>query len=177
MPLGLRSPLPSGLAALEWCAIYSGPVRAALHALKYDGERRLVPPLAAAMAARLGRVALPVDLVVHVPVHRDRLRHRGFDQAELLARAVAARLRLPTLAALERTAETAAQHALGRSERAANVGAAFRVAQRTLATLPGRGVLLVDDIVTTGATMGGCASALLDAGARAVYGAAIARDR
>jgi predicted amidophosphoribosyltransferase len=57
------------------------------------------------------------------------------------------------------------------------VAAAFRVADGALATVAGRRVLLVDDIVTTGATMGGCASALLDAGARAVYGAAIARDR
>lgn len=177
VPVGLSASVPPGLAGFEFCAIYSGPVRAALHALKYDGERRLVEPLGAALAARVRRVGFTVDVLAHVPVHEDRLRQRGFDQAALLAAAVGRRLRIPALPILERSSATVAQHALGRRARASNVGGAFAVASTCRAIVPGRAVLLVDDIVTTGATMAGCAAALLDAGAPTVRGLAVARDR
>jgi ComF family protein len=177
LPVGVPSLVPPGLAGLEFCAIYSGPVRAALQALKYDGEQRLVEPLAAAVTARIRHARIPGELIAHVPVHRERARERGFDQAALLAAAVAVRLRVPSLPLLARSAATVAQHALGRDARASNVGSAFRVAPRYRALLVDRRVILIDDIVTTGATMGGCASALLEAGARSVWGVAVARDR
>jgi predicted amidophosphoribosyltransferase len=112
---------------LEWCCAYSGPARACLHALKYDGELRLVEVLAEQMAARWKRAGIGGDVLVPVPVHAARLRQRGFDQAELLARAAGHLLRLPAATPLERAAKTAAQHALSRQARAANVGGAFVV--------------------------------------------------
>jgi ComF family protein len=177
IPLGLAAAQPAGLVQLEWCCAYSGPARACLHALKYDGELRLVEPLAEQMAARWQRAGVGGDVLVPVPVHAARLRQRGFDQAELLARAVGRVLNLPVATALERASKTAPQHALTRTARAANVGAAFIVKAATRSQIAGRWIVLVDDVVTTGATFSGCAHALYEAGASAVSGVALARER
>src|SRR4051794_28654937 len=86
VPIGLPSDLPDGVLQLEWCAAFTGPVRAAVHALKYGGERRLLEPLGSAMAERWRHATVGGDLLVPVPVHPSRRRERGFDQAEELAR-------------------------------------------------------------------------------------------
>jgi len=177
VPIGLAWPLPRGLDQLEWCASFSGPVRAAIHAHKYRGERRLAVPLGAALAARWSRAGAGGDLVCHVPVHASRLRERGFDQARDLALAAGRRLGLRALPVLERAERTRAMHALGRAERARNVGGAFRVRPGMERAVAGRHVVLVDDVVTTGATASGCAEALLAAGASAVAVLAVARER
>lgn len=179
-PLGLPAELPAPLLQLEWCAPFSGPVRAALHDLKYAGEQRLAEPLGAAVARRWARAGSGAEVVVPVPVHADRERHRGYDQAALIAAVAAKRLGLPFALALERGRATVAQFELDRGERAANVAGAFRprtsdprLAQMVVA----RWVLLVDDVVTTGATLAACAIALERAGARAVSAIAVARER
>lgn len=176
-PIGLVRPLPPGVIALEWCAAFSGPVRDALHALKYRGERRLVAPLAVALADRWRTAGTPVDRIAAVPVHRSRRRQRGFDQAEELAEALGAALGIPVVRALERTGRTAALHGQDRSGRARTVEGVFRVRPRASGAIRGRRILLVDDIVTTGATLSGCACVLLDAGARSVAAIAVARER
>jgi len=176
-PIGLVRPLPAGLLALEWCAAFSGPVRDALHALKYRGERRLVEPFAAALAERWRTAGTPVDRIAAVPVHRSRRRQRGFDQAEDLADALGAELGIPVVRALERAGRTAALHGQGRAGRAGTLEGAFRVRPRAVGAVRGRRLLLVDDIVTTGATLSGCACVLLDAGARSVAAIAVARER
>lgn len=177
VPLGLRAQMPDGIVQLEWCASYSGPARACLHALKYGGELRLVEPLAGLMARRWQRAGVGGRMLVPVPVHAARRRRRGFDQAELLARGVGRRLRMPVVPALERAAVTAAQHRLGRRERASNVDRAFVVAMSQRRAVTGQWVVLVDDVVTTGATLSGCAGALLEAGAAAVSALTLARER
>jgi ComF family protein len=176
-PLGLATALPAGLAQLEWCAAFGGPARACLHALKYDGERRLARPLGGLMARRWREVALGGDWLVPVPVHAARKRDRGFDQAELLAEAVGAAIGLPVVPLLRRAARTAAQHALGRQARAGNVGHAFAVDPRRRQAVGGRWLVLVDDVVTTGATLSACAGTLLADGARAVSALTLARER
>lgn len=179
-PMGLPADLPEPLLQLEWCAPFAGPVRAALHDLKYSGERRLDRPLGQAVARRWRRVGEGADVVVPVPVHEERERRRGYDQAALIATIAAAELGLPCIRALERGRATIAQFELGRDERAANVAGAFRLrgagpdAGRAIA---GRWVLLVDDVVTTGATLAACAVALEAAGAFAVSAIAVARER
>lgn len=175
--MGLAVDLPEGVLQLEWCASFTGPVRAAVHALKYDGERRLVEPLAAAMASRWQRAGRGGDLLVPVPVHAAKRRERGFDQAEELARACSGKLGLEIGACLGRRERTAAQHALGRRERARNVGHAFVVRDGFGSLVRGRWVILVDDVSTTGATLAGCAAALLASGARAVSALTLARER
>lgn len=177
MPLGLVAPLPPGIVQLEWCATFGGPVRDALHALKYRGERRLGPVLGRAMADRWRRAGRGGEVLVPVPVHPGRRRERGFDQAEDLAKAVADELGLPWAPALERRTRTVAQHSLGRAERARNLGGAFAVRPDRRGAVTDRWVVLVDDISTTGVTLSECAAALRAAGARAVSGLTVARDR
>lgn len=176
-PLGLPDGPPDPLVRLEWCAPFAGTVRQALHALKYTGERRLAQPLGEAVAARWARCAGGGDLLVPVPVHASRRRERGYDQAELIALTAARRLRLPMLAAVERTRATTAQYRLDRRRRAANVKAAFAVQRGLEARVAGRGVVLVDDVVTTGATLAATADALLAAGAASVAAVTVARER
>ena len=177
VPLGLPSRQPAGIVQLEWCASYSGPARACLHALKYDGERRLVGPLAELMAQRWRRAGIGGHVLVPVPVHAARKRQRGFDQAELLAHGVGQLLGLPVASAVQRAARTTAQHQLGRRARAANVGHAFAAVAEFEPRIRGAWVVLVDDLTTTGATFAGCARVLYDSGATAVSALALARER
>jgi ComF family protein len=173
--IGLPADLPAPLAQLEWCAPYTGTVRRALHELKYAGEQRLAGPLGAAIARRWRRAGAGGDLIVPVPVHRDRLRHRGYDQALLLATVAARELRLPLASLLERSRATTAQFDLDRSARATNMQAAFRL--RRDVPIEGRWIVLVDDVVTTGATIAACGVPLMAAGALAVSAVTVARER
>jgi len=176
-PIGLPADIPIPLIQLEWCAAFAGPVRDALHDLKYAGERRLADPLGAAVARRWARVGVGADLLVPVPVHAERERRRGYDQAALIAAVAATHLRLPSFRALERRRATVAQFELGRGERASNVAGAFAVGRAGHGVVTGRWILLVDDVVTTGATLAACGEALIQAGAWAVSAIAVARER
>ena len=180
VPIGLPADLPSPLLQLDWCAPFAGTVRSALHAIKYGGEQRLAAPLGAAVARRWARVGVGADVVAHVPVHAARARTRGYDQAELIARAAAQRLGLPFAPLLTRERATIAQFDLDRPDRAANVAGAFAVRPWSASRGPdvtGRWVLLVDDVVTTGATLAACAIALERAGALGTSAITVARER
>jgi predicted amidophosphoribosyltransferase len=182
--IGLPSDVPPPLLQLEWCAPFSGLIRDALHELKYAGEKRLSIPLGAAIARRWRRAGAGGDLLVPVPVHANRARTRGYDQAELIAHAAAVELGLPCAPILERARATIAQFDLDRSARATNVHGAFRLRPRPASgglqdprPLAGRWVILIDDVVTTGATLAACAAPLLAAGAIGVSAATVARER
>ena len=174
-PIGLPADLPAPLLQLEWCAPFTGVARRALHALKYDGERRLGAVVGAAVARRWARAGVAGDALVPVPASPDRVRERGYGQAALIADAAARRLRLPVLHAIERTRATTAQFDLDRRARAENLGGAFRAVPGV--PIGDRWIVLVDDVVTTGATLAACAEALLQAGAMAVSAIAVARER
>jgi ComF family protein len=177
--IGLPAQLPAPLVQLEWAAPFAGTVRAALHALKYSAERRLAGPLGEAAAERWRRAGAGGDLVIPVPVHAERARQRGYDQAALLAEVVGHRLGLPTAAILERHRRTVAQFDLDRAHRGANVSGAFRLRSGTAAEaiVHRRWVVLVDDVTTTGATLAACGEALMAVGALAVSGLTVARER
>jgi predicted amidophosphoribosyltransferase len=146
-------------------------------ALKHGGRRDLAPPLARALAARLAQDARGARwrrVLVPVPLHPLRRVERGYDQALLLAREVAAEARLPAVRALARSRATAPQGAAGARSRRANVAGAFRP-RRGAPPLAGADAWLVDDVVTSGATAEACAEVLRAQGVRAVYVLCVAR--
>ena len=175
--IGLPGDVPEPLLQLEWCAPFHGVVRSALRAIKYQGEQRLADPLGRAVARRWAAVGVGAELVINVPVHRDRERQRGYDQAALIAHHAADQLRLPFAPVLNRARATVAQFDLDRRDRATNVRDAFVVDPRNGIVVRGRWVLLVDDVVTTGATLAACAAALEDAGVLGVSAITVARER
>ncbi len=148
---------------------YDGALRDIVHALKYDGRRSLAAPLAARMRAHGANVLDGADLVVPVPLHRSRLRRRGFNQAADLAQ----HLGLPCRAALRRIRPTSSQTELPAARRHANVRGAFAI--RRGVRIEGSCVVLVDDVCTTGATLEACAAILMQAGAREVRALTAAR--
>jgi ComF family protein len=157
-------------------AAHAGPVRRGLAALKYEGTRRVAPILADLASPTLGTllaISGPAALIP-VPVHADRLAARGYNQAELLARPLAAEHGLALMTPLQRTQPTERQHRLDRAARLRNIMGAFAVDQRFV-PLPHTAILL-DDILTTGATLEVCAGVLRRAGVSDVYGFAIARE-
>lgn len=180
--LGMPADLPAPLLQLEWCAPFSGVTRRALHALKYGGEQRLARPLGDALADRWAAAGAGGEVLVPVPASPDRVRRRGYDQAALLARAAGERLHLPVLEVLERSRSTTAQFDLDRVDRGTNVAGAFAVAAPGVGSggshpVRGAWVVLVDDVVTTGATLAACAATLLEAGALGVSALTVARER
>jgi predicted amidophosphoribosyltransferase len=188
----------------EWPAAF-GPARSAVwldagareavHALKYGGLPRIAPELAAAMAG-LELPGIDSAWLVPVPLGRARLRSRGYNQSERLARALGRRWQRPVVELLVRTRDTAAQTALTPEARLANVAGAFETRNAELGTrntrsddcsafrLPTsafrRPLILVDDVFTTGATLAEAARALDQAGARTVsavtFGRAVVPD-
>ena len=165
------------LGALLWAADYEGPIRRLVHGLKFSDMDFLAPALGRGMARRLGSIiyAQRVDLVVPVPLHFWRRFQRGYNQAELLARSLGRRAGLPvdTRTLLRRRAGRR-QLGLTRRERRRSLAGCFAARPERAR---GRTILLVDDVVTTGATLEACARALLDAGARGVVGCVLARTR
>jgi ComF family protein len=157
-----------GRLAIRAAGAHAGPLRAAVRRLKYGGEPGLAEDLGALVALELARDlarGLTVDVVVPVPLHRSRAAVRGYDQALLLAQAVAARTGLQLRPALHRIRGGRPQVELDRAARAANIRGAF-VAEA--GALRGLRVALVDDVATTGATLMDASAAARAAGARAV---------
>jgi ComF family protein len=140
--------------------------RALVHALKY-GDRLDLAPMMGRWTGRAGRELLAeADALVPVPLHWRRSWARRFNQSALLAAAISAESKVPIAAgALKRVKATVQQVGLSRSERAANVQGAFRVPEEGKPVVAGRRLVLVDDVLTSGATVDGCARALLRAGA------------
>ena len=143
---------------------YEKGTRRTLRRLKFQEERALARPLGTLMAEAASSLGEELDGVTWVPMSPQKLRRRGYNQSELLAKAVAKELGLPAWDLLEQVRETDTQHNLTRAQRADNVRGAYRAKGAAL----GKRVLLVDDIVTTGATLRACAQGLYGAGAQKV---------
>ena len=159
--------------ALAASGAHDGLLRQALLALKYEHAPQLAEPLGARLAERFLRLKWEAELVVPVPLHASRERERGYNQSRLVGAVLAQRLGIPLQpAALRRVVATRAQVGLDLQKRRQNVQHAF-VAESPLVS--GRDVLLVDDVYTSGATLGACAQALQDAGVRTVYGLTLTR--
>jgi ComF family protein len=162
---------PPAFDGVQAGGLFGGPLADAIHALKYGDRPALARPLGRWLAAR---VVLPsAALVVAVPLGRKRRLRRGYDQAGRLAEQLARAAGAPRLTgALRRVRETPPQVGRSRAARAANVAGAFTADPARVA---GRELVLVDDVVTTGATADAAARALLAAGAARVTVVALAR--
>ncbi|MDZ7413507.1 MAG: ComF family protein [candidate division KSB1 bacterium] len=155
---------------------YDEQVERIIHLFKYGGYTCLARPLGLAVGGTLVATGLcdRGDVLVPIPLHPARRRERGYNQSELLARRAAKVCGLPVETdLLRRTRYTRPQSQLGASERAKNVAGAFAV--RLPAEVGGRRVILVDDVLTTGATASECARVLKEAGALEVFLATAAR--
>jgi ComF family protein len=148
---------------------YAGPAKAAIHRLKFTGWRSVAAALADAVVA----VGLPpVDGVTWVPLARRRLGERGFDQSRALAVAVGRRIDRPVMRLCRRSSTDGSQALRSGPERRSAMHGVFSAVGREA---PGR-ILLVDDVLTTGATAADCARALREAGARTIVLATVARS-
>lgn len=179
------TPLPSGIrcrsceefrppyyAMRSWAA-FAGPLRRALHTLKYRRNLALGEALARQMFPFVQGLGWTVDCLVPVPLGKARLKERGYNQVALVAASLASLMHWQYLPqALKRVRETRSQVGLSAAERRLNVQDAFQAQARLVV---GKTVLVMDDVATTGSTLVACATALLEAGAHKVYALTIAR--
>jgi ComF family protein len=175
---GRSAPRRGPLDALLWGADYDGDFRRLIRIYKFERFDPLGRPLGRAAARRLpaGRLRRDDFVVVPVPLHWTRRWRRGFNPAALLAQGLAGALGLPLRPdALRRRRRGRRQVGLGRRERRAALAGVFVASRGAARAIRGRDILLVDDVVTTGATLEACAAALLAGGARSVVGFAVAR--
>ena len=164
---GLRSPY-----------IFEGPLREAVHRLKYRGWRAAAPVLGGLLAAYIEHHKFPgqasSQVLVPVPLHHRRLRNRGYNQSHLLAKEAGKLLGIPVRQDLVKRAKYSPPQveARSREQRRDNVAGSFEA----VAGVEGLSILLVDDVATTGSTISACSAALKEAGAVSVWGVVLARD-
>lgn len=153
--------------------VFEGPIRAALHKLKYRRNLALGDALARHLFPSIRDFGWPVDTVIPVPLGKKRIQERGYNQVGMVALPLAAQGGWEySPEALTRARETRSQVGLSVAERRENVSGAFHGEPGKVS---GRTVLLIDDVATTGATMSACSQALLESGARDVYALTLAR--
>lgn len=159
--------------ALRSWAVFEGPIRLALHTLKYRRNVALGDTLAPYLVEYVRKLDWRVDMVVPVPLGRQRMKERGYNQVGLLARPFSSIQNWHySSKVLGRVRETRSQVGLSMKERKENISGAF-CADPALAS--GKAILVMDDIVTSGATLAACSDALVKAGAKTVYGLTLVR--
>lgn len=155
---------------------YENDVRQSLHRYKFSQRTGYAGIYADFVIKCIDECGLTCDYISWVPLSARRLRSRGCDQARLLAEAIAERLSVPCIGTLRKVRDTRPQSLTGGAEkRRENIRGAYRCTDEE--TVRGKTILLIDDIVTTGSTLSECARTLKNAGAAAVYAAAVARKR
>lgn len=159
----------------RWTALwyYKGNVRKSLLRYKFSNRRSYAAAYGRLLAMKLSRQMPQFDILTWVPIGKRRLRQRGYDQVELIAKATATELEILPVRVLDKIRNTPPQSGIrGAAQRRANILGAYRVEDP--AAIAGKRILLLDDIITTGATASECARTLLLSGAKEVYVAAVA---
>jgi competence protein ComFC len=151
-------------------SVYEGTLRTAIHRFKFKGRKKLAQPLGILLVNYLGNGQTvkmeEIDVIVPVPLHKNRLRQRGFNQVELLGESVSKYYEIPIICALERIRYTDSQFGLPREQRFKNVRGAFKITESK--SIYNKRILLLDDIYTTGATIAECTTVLKRGGAKRV---------
>jgi ComF family protein len=164
---------PLDIDGIRSAVMFEGPLREAIHHLKYSGRTSLAATLGAFLSARWQADPPPADTIVPVPLHASRVRERGYNQSALLAEQLSrASGLLLAESMLTRVRATAPQVTLNAAERKLNVRDAFRASGEAAR---GKRVLLVDDVCTTGATLESCSLALRQVGVASVWAITLAR--
>lgn len=154
--------------------VFDGWVANAVRALKYDRERDRAQSLAEGMMPAFASLT-KVDAIIPVPLHPDRFEWRGFNQAEVLAKHVGEQIGVPVQAGLQRVRATETQTHSSREDRISNMEGAFALSPDWVPQ-PHAHYVLLDDVYTTGATIGACAEVLETAGAKLISVVAVAFD-
>lgn len=165
LPLALTGPQD-----IYACYRYDGPIKNLIQRYKFGGQKWLSSYISQCMAQRVSKGDF--DLVTFTPLHKKRLRQRGFHQSWQLAQCIADRLNLPCIPTLQKVKHTVPQSKLSAQQRKQNLSGAFAIISE--ADLAGRRVLLIDDVCTTGTTLSECTRVLLSAGAAHVRAAVFA---
>lgn len=175
--IACKGKIKPSLSAILIASRYNvGPTKKLISYFKYEGFVGLALPLAELIVSQIKKanVGLNNTIIVPVPLYIGRKNRRGFNQSELLARHISKRLSLPGGEVLERTKDTTPQVSLTRANRLSNIENAFVCADPDL--IAGKTVILIDDVMTTGATLNECAKVLKKSGTKKVIGAVIARN-
>jgi ComF family protein len=161
------------LSGQRAAGLYQEPLRACIH----DGNTRLAQPLGLLLAQTFRHYNMQADILIPVPLHSERQRPRGFNHASLLAQVCSSRVVIPmNEGILVRHRATVAQVDLHPKERYQNVEGAFACASVTASVMVyGRRIVIIDDVSTTSATLEACATPLLAAGAKEIWGSVLAR--
>ena len=163
---------PAYLSLRSW-AIYNGPIREAIHRLKYKGDFGLADTLSEFLIKEIADLKWDIDMIIPVPLSSGRKDERGYNQAALIGFPIGLFFNYAYRPnGLKRIRETISQVGLSREERLINVKNAFEADPKVVA---GKSILVVDDVCTTGSTIRACAEALVSAGAAAVYAITVAR--
>jgi ComF family protein len=157
--------------------VYEGEIRATILRFKYNNKGGYARFFGRELAKYAEECELPrVDYVVPIPIHKDRLRKRGYNQSLLVAEVYCKERGECCAALLERTGKTKPQSGLSKTDRAKNVKNAFAISDKSI-SIKGKSILLIDDIFTTGSTVDECARVLKKAGADKVYSLCLSIDR
>lgn len=175
IPLGVNFIERKYLDRVLICGSYDNELlKKAIHTFKYDYASELCEPLGKLLLKILRKVSLPEEFIlVPIPLHKKRLKERGFNQAELLAQEIAKGFNAPVLKALCRSRHTLPQVDLNEKERLKNVQGVFDCQEHL--KIKNKNVILIDDVLTTGATMEECARILKRNGVREVWGLVLAK--
>jgi competence protein ComFC len=164
---------PPNLTAVRSWAAFAGPIRNVIHRIKYQRDLGLAEMISRQLGSYLFELGWDMDIIVPVPLSKQRYKERGYNQSALLARPIAWRCGISYRPnALRRTRDTSSQVGLDVFHRQVNVADAFVASRRHI---QGKKILLVDDVATSGATMNACADACWKERAQRIYGLTVAR--
>ena len=166
---------PDWLELADAACLLESPARELVHALKYQGWRDVGRFMGTEMAGRAGEAARRADMIVPVPTSARNIRRRGYNQSAVIASALSAALDIPLLDCIRRQRQAGTQTALNPMQRRANVSGAFVMVERLAGRLEDRRLLLVDDVITTGATVLAATGVLALGNPRSIVAYAFAR--